>query len=280
MTEANGSPAQPPIPSAQPPTPDTRPVRELFDLTGRVALVTGGSRGLGLEIAHGLGEAGAKVAITARRAEMLEAARAALEAAGVECLATTADVGAPEAARELVAAALDRWGRLDILVNNAGISWGAPAEAMPLDRWQSVLATNATGTFLLSQAAFEPMAARGGGSIVNVASVAGLVGSRPEHLRAAGYSASKGAIVALTRQLAVEWARQGIRVNAIAPSFFPSRLANPIIERHGGELARDVPLGRLGRPGEIKGVVVFLASDAASYVTGQTLAVDGGATAW
>jgi gluconate 5-dehydrogenase len=209
----------------------------------------------------------------------LHATRDELLAAGFDCLALGGDVGTAEAARAMIDAVLKRWGRLDIVVNNAGISWGAPAESMPLDRWEAVLTTNVTGTFLVSQAAFEPLRRRGG-CILNVASVTGLVGTRPEHLRAAGYTASKGAIVALTRQLAVEWAPHGIRVNAIAPGFFPTRMAQPIIDRHGSELVRDVPQGRHGRPGELKGVVVFLCSDAASYITGATLPVDGGAVAW
>jgi gluconate 5-dehydrogenase len=169
---------------------------------------------------------------------------------------------------------------LDIVVNNAGISWGAAAETMPPDSFRKVLDTNATGTFLVSQAAAQQMIARGGGAIVNTASIAGINGSPPEVLRAAGYSASKGAVIALTRQLATEWAQHGIRVNAIAPGFFPSRMTEAVIAHGGERMTRDVPLGRLGRAGELKGVVLFLASDAASYITGQTIIVDGGATAW
>jgi len=255
-------------------------VRELFDLSGRVAVVTGGSRGLGLEIAHGLGEAGAQVAVTARRAEALEAARAELAAAGVDVLALPLDVSVPENAPALIEAVRARFGRLDILVNNSGITWGAPAESMPLDRWRAVIETNVTGLFVLCQAAFPLLAASGRGVIVNLASIAGLVGSRPEHVRVAGYAASKGAVIALTRQLAAEWAPHGIRVNAVAPGFFPSRMSQAVLDRHGAEMARDVPLGRHGRPGELKGVVVFLASDAASFITGHTLPVDGGVTAW
>jgi gluconate 5-dehydrogenase len=259
------------------PTPH---IRDLFDLRGRVALVTGGSRGLGREMAEGLAEAGAMVTITARREQWLAPTEAALRAAGLAVTATVCDVTDPAAVTALVDGIVARHGRLDIVVNNAGVAWGAPAEEMPVERVQEVLATNVAGPFLVSQAAARHMLPRRRGVIVNIASTTGLVGMRPEILRAAGYSAAKGAVIALTRQLAAEWAAQGIRVNAIAPGFFPSRMTEQVIARGEARLRADAPLGRLGRPGELKGVVVFLASDAASYITGQTLAVDGGATAW
>jgi NAD(P)-dependent dehydrogenase (short-subunit alcohol dehydrogenase family) len=255
-------------------------VRELFDLSGRVAVVTGGSRGLGLEIAQGLGEAGAKVLISARRQEWLQPAVDELRAAGLTCQAELADVSRLEDAERLVASALDTFGQLDILVNNAGISWGAPPTEMPLDKWRQVMDVNATGTFLMSQAAGRSMIDRGqGGRIINVASVAGLVGAHPVALDAIGYSASKGAVIALTRDLAVKWARHNILVNAIAPSFFPTRMSQAVLAAHKAEIVRETPLGRLGRTGEIKGAVVFLAAQASSYITGQVIAVDGGTTA-
>ena len=255
-------------------------IRELFDLTGKVALVTGGSRGLGREIAEGLAEAGATVTITARREQWLGPAQEELRAAGLAVTARTCDVTDPAAVRALIDAIVAAHGALDIVVNNAGISWGSPAEEMPVDDFRRVLDTNATGTFLVAQAAARRMIAQGGGAIVNTASITGLVGAPPEVLRAAGYSASKGAVIALTRQLATEWARHGIRVNAIAPGFFPSRMSEGVIAKAGERMSTDVPLGRLGRGGELKGVVAFLASEAASYITGQVLAVDGGATSW
>ncbi len=254
-------------------------VHDLFDLTGKVAIVTGGSRGLGLEMAAGLGEAGARVAVTARRAEWLTPAADGLAEAGIECLPIPADIAESGAAERIVQTVLDRFGRLDILVNNAGISWGAPAERMPVAKWDQVFAVNVSAAFRLCQAAFEPLRAAQPGVIVNVSSVAGAIGTRADVLDAVGYSASKGAVNALTRDLAVKWAPHGIRVNAIAPGFFPTRMSAAIIERHGDAIVARTPLGRLGREGDLKGVIVFLASTASAYVTGQILAVDGGMTA-
>jgi gluconate 5-dehydrogenase len=254
-------------------------VTELFDLAGKIAIVTGGSRGLGYEIAEGLGEAGAKVVITARRAQWLLPAADTLAAKGIDCVAEIADVSVPDQVEGLVRGVLERWGRIDILVNNAGISWGAPPEAMPLEKWQQVLETNVTGPFLMSRAVFPSMAANHHGKIINVVSVAGLLGTPPEVMDAAGYSASKGALVALTRDLAVKWARHGIRVNALAPGFFPTRLSEGLIARHGDRIAAAIPLGRVGHEGELKGAAVFLAAPASDYVTGHVLVVDGGATA-
>ena len=252
----------------------------LFDLRGRVALVTGGSRGLGLVIAEGLAEAGAAVAISARRRQWLDPAAAGLVGRGFPCLAVPADVTEPEQVAALLAATLERFGRLDILVNSAGVSWGAPAEEMPLERWRGVLETNATGTFLACQAAGRHMLGRGGGKIINIASLAGLVGTPEALLSAVGYSASKGAVIALTRDLAVKWAPRGVTVNAIAPGFFPTRMTEAVLRRSEREIVAGIPLGRLGRPDDLKGLAVFLASAASDYLTGQVIALDGGATAW
>lgn len=256
-------------------------VKDLFDLSGKVALVTGGSRGLGLDIATGLGQAGAAVAITARRAQWLTPAEATLTAAGIDCFSTACDVSLPDQAEAVVAAVLERFGRIDVLINNAGISWGEPIETLPLDKWRAVMETNVTGCFLLSRTVGASMMRDGrGGSIVNVASIAGLVGTPADVLDAVGYSASKGAVIAFTRDLAVKWAPRGIRVNAIAPGFFDTRLTTGVLERSRGEIERSTPMGRIGRPGELNGAVIFLASAASSYVTGHVLVVDGGATAW
>jgi gluconate 5-dehydrogenase len=189
------------------------------------------------------------------------------------------DVTHPEAARKLVDVAVEHFGRLDVLVNNAGVSWGAPLEEMPLERWRQVLEVNLTGAFLVTQAAVPVMKAAGWGRIVNVASVAGLVGSPAEILDAVGYAASKGGLIALTRDLAVKLAPFGITVNAVAPGFFPTRMSEKLLERVGDQVVARVPMRRLGQAGDLKGVVVFLASEAARYVTGQVLAVDGGSTA-
>ncbi|MGH2345681.1 MAG: glucose 1-dehydrogenase [Chloroflexota bacterium] len=255
-------------------------VRDLFDLAGKTALITGGSRGLGLEMAHGLGEAGARVTITGRRAQWLEAAEAELRGVGIPCEAVICDVADAEAVAALVEGVVARHRKLDIVINNAGISWGAPAEEMSMERFRAVLDTNVSGAFCVAQAAARHMLSGSGGVLLNTASVAGLAGITPSIMRAAGYHASKGALIALTRQLAVEWAPRGIRVNAIAPGFFPSRMTEGLIAQHAEEMRAAIPMGRLGGSDEIKGVALFLVSDASRYVTGQVVVVDGGALAW
>jgi len=256
-------------------------VRELFDLTGKTAIVTGGSRGLGFQMASALAEAGAALTLTARKADALEGAAAQLRATGVRALAVPGNVSEAGAAEAVVARTLEEFGRIDILINNAGTTWGAPVLDMPLDAWQKVLETNVTGTFLMVQAVGRAMIDAGrGGKIVNVASVAGLVGTDAGVLDAIGYSASKGAVIALTRDLAVKWARHGITVNAIAPGFFPSKMTRWLIEHRGEAVLGTVPMGRLGGEDDLKGAAVFLASRASDFVTGQVLVVDGGATAW
>ena len=255
-------------------------VKDLFDLTGRVALVTGGSRGLGLDMAIGLGEAGASVLITARREQWLTTGEAELRGRGITCATAVCDVSNPEQAAAAVKTAIDRFGRLDVLVNNAGISWGEPIDTMPVEKWRQVMETNATGCFLMSQAAGREMVRAGrGGSIINIASVAGIGGIEADILDAVGYSASKGAVITLTRDLAVKWARNGIRVNAVAPGFFDTRLSHSLLEKTLSKVEQRTPMGRIGKPGELSGVAVFLASPASSYITGQVLAVDGGMTA-
>lgn len=254
-------------------------LHRLFSLSGKVALVTGGSRGLGLEFARGLGGAGAAVAVTARRESWLREAETELKAEGIDAVGIICDVADAAESAAAVRTVLDRWGRVDVLVNNAGISWGAPVESMPLEKWRSVLDTNVTGTFLMAQAVGQEMIRSGtGGSIINIASVAGLVGSHPEVLDAIGYSASKGAVVAFTRDLAAKWARHNIRVNAIAPGYFPTRMSQGVLDKSESLIVQATPMKRVGRSGELMGAAIFLASAASSYVTGQILAVDGGET--
>jgi len=253
----------------------TLTLKQLFDLTGRAAIVTGGSRGLGLEMAEGLAEAGASLMLCARRDEWLQPTLTEMRARGFRVEGMLCDVANAEQVQRVVARTIEVFGAVDILVNNAGISWGAPAAEMPLDRWRQVLDVNLTGAFLFAQATGREMLARGRGSIINVASVAGLVGST-SGFHAAAYSASKAGLIGLTRELAAEWGRDGVRVNAVAPGFFHSRLADQVIEKLEPEITRTNPIPRVGAPGELKGVAVFLASDASTYVTGHTLVVDGG----
>ena len=255
-------------------------VRDLFDLTGKVAVVTGGSRGLGFQMASALAEAGAGLAITARKADELERAAAELRGSGYRALAVPCDVSRPEQIDAAVAQMIEEYGRIDILVNNAGATWGAPALDMPREGWRKVMETNVTGTFLMTQAVGRSMIEAGSpGKIVNIASVAGLVGTSAEVLDAVGYSASKGAVIAMTRDLAVKWAPHGITVNAIAPGFFPSKMTRWLIEHRGDVLRSTIPMGRLGGEDDLKGAVVYLASRASDFVTGTVLVVDGGATA-
>jgi NAD(P)-dependent dehydrogenase (short-subunit alcohol dehydrogenase family) len=250
-----------------------------FDLTGKTAIVTGGGKGIGFQMAEGLAEAGADVVLCARQAERCEQAAAELERLGVRALGLGCDVRDPEQVQAVVARTVGDFGAVDILVNNAGTVWGAPPEDMPLEGWQKVVDVNLTGVFLFSQAAGRAMIDGSGGTIVNIASVAGLHGSPPEITNTVVYHATKGGVIAFTRDLAYKWARNGIRVNAIAPGWFPSDMANFVLDRMGEELKQHIPLGRFGGSSDLKGPVVFLASDASAYVTGHTLVVDGGQSA-
>jgi NAD(P)-dependent dehydrogenase (short-subunit alcohol dehydrogenase family) len=255
-------------------------VRQQFELTGKSAVVTGGSRGLGLEIAQGLGEAGARVLITARRAQWLDPAAAELREQGIDCTGIPCDVTQADQVQQVAQQARERFGRVDILVNNAGVSWGQPFEEVSLERWRMVVETNLTGTFLMTQAVGRGMIEDGGGKILNVASVAGLLGVPETIMQTASYHASKGGVIALTRDLAIKWAKHNISINAVAPGFFPTRMTEHLIATVEDEMRALSPFGRLGREGELKGVAVFLCSAASNWITGQVLAVDGGYTAW
>ena len=255
----------------------TRTIQQLFDLKGKTALVTGGSRGLGLQMAHALGEAGARVMLSARKADELEAAMQELQDAGIDARWIAADCAQEADIHRLGAETLERMGDVDILVNNAGAAWGAPAEDHPLEAWDKVMNLNVRGYFILSQyLAKHSMIGRQRGSIINVASIAGL-GGNPKGMKTIAYNTSKGAVINFTRALAAEWGAYGIRVNAICPGFFPSKMTRGTLEAMGEErLAAGAPLGRLGDDEDLKGLTLLYASDAGKHITGQWLAVDGG----
>lgn len=252
-------------------------IQELFDLTGRVAIVTGGSRGLGEEMAEGLAEAGAALMICARREQWLMPTLDRFKRLGCRIEGMAADVSNPANVQAVIDKTMAAYERVDILVNNAGVSWGAQPEDMPLDKWQKVIDINLTGAFLFAQAAGREMLKQNYGRIINVASIAGLHAAvdGPHY---AAYAASKAGLVGLTRELAASWGRQNIRVNAIAPGFFRSRLADPVLPLAEPSIKATCPIPRIGAEGELKGVCVFLASDASNYITGQTIVVDGGRT--
>jgi gluconate 5-dehydrogenase len=254
--------------------------RQLFDLTGRVALVTGGSIGLGRQVAEGLAQMGAHVVLCARKKQRCDQTAHELEALGVRALGLECDVAKPEHVERVVDTTIAEFKRIDILVNNAGISWGAHFEDMTLADWHKVLETNLTGTFLFSQAAGRRMIVQRNGKIINMASVAGLGGAPAEMVEATAYHASKGAVVTMTKDLACKWARHNIQVNAIAPGWFPTHMSEWVIEHKKDLLLESIPLRRFGSDDDLKGAAIFLASDASAYVTGHVLVVDGGQTAW
>ncbi|MEO5771506.1 MAG: SDR family oxidoreductase [Burkholderiaceae bacterium] len=255
------------------------PVQQLFDLTGQTALVTGGSRGLGLQIAEALGEAGAKILLTSRKAADLEEASALLQDKGIDARWIAADASQPADIERVVAETMERLGRIDILVNNAGATWGAPMESYPLEAWDKVMNLNIRSLFLFAQAVGKAsMLSRRHGRIINIASIAGLAGSLDMQFIA--YGTSKGAVVNFTRTLAGEWGPHGITVNALAPGFFPTRMTRGAIAALGEEkMASAAPLRRLGDDDDLKGAALLFASAAGKHITGQILAVDGGVSA-
>ena len=254
-------------------------VKTLFDLSGRVALITGGSRGLGLQMAEALGEMGAKVAITARKQSELDEALAHLKGLGIEAAAWACDIGKREQIAPLADAVIARFGKVDILVNNAGATWGAPAEDHPIEGWDKLVNVNLTGAFILSQQiAKKSMIPAGWGRILNTASIAGLTASDPRVVKTVAYNATKHGLVGLTRQCAAEWGRYGITVNAICPGFFPSKMTHATLDATGEKILELTPTGRFGNEEDLKGLAVLLASEASRHITGQAIAVDGGAT--
>ncbi|MEW6371448.1 MAG: SDR family oxidoreductase [Pseudomonadota bacterium] len=258
-----------------------RTTQELFSLQGKTALVTGGSRGLGLQMAEALGEQGARLVLSSRKQEELDAAVAHLASKGIEATAIACDLSQEANVQPFVEEALRRLGQIDILINNAGASWGAPAEEHPLEAWDKVMNLNVRSIFLVSQMVGKlSMIPRRYGRIVNISSIAGLAGNPPGTMSTIAYNTSKGAIVNFTRALAGEWGRHGITVNSIAPGFFPSKMTKGVLSTIGADtLAKDAPLGRLGDDEDLKGAVVLFASDAGKHITGQILAVDGGVSA-
>ncbi len=252
-------------------------VKQLFDLAGKVALITGGSRGLGLQMAEALGEMGVRVAITARKAAELKEAEAHLAKLGIEVLTVTNDLSKFEQIPAMVDAVLARFGAIDILVNNAGATWGAPAEDYPAEAWHKVMNLNINAMFFLSQEVGRRcMIPRRSGKIINIASVAGLSGSPPD-MTTIAYNTSKGGAVNFTRALASEWGKYNINVNAICPGFFPSKMSQGLLEKIEKGVIASTPLHRLGGEEDLKGTVVFLACEASRHITGQYVAVDGGA---
>lgn len=258
-----------------------RTTQQLFNLSGKTALVTGGSRGLGLQIAEALGEQGARIVLSSRKQSDLDEAVAHLEERGIEASAIAADLSQEAAIAPLVAETLKRLGHIDILINNAGATWGAPAEDYPLEAWDKVMNLNIRSIFLLSQAVGkQSMIPRKYGRIVNVASIAGLAGNSPGAMQTIAYNTSKGALVNFTRTLAGEWGPYGITVNALAPGFFPSKMSKGVLEKFGKDaLTKDTPLQRLGDDEDLKGAALLFASDAGKHITGQILAIDGGVSA-
>ncbi len=258
-----------------------RTSQELFSLAGKTALVTGGSRGLGLQMAEALGEQGARIVLSARKQAELDEAVAHLKARGVDASAIAADLSDDAQVQPVVDEAMRRLGHIDILINNAGASWGAPAEDYPVEAWDKVMNLNIRSIFLVTQAVGKAsMIPRKYGRIINISSIAGLAGNPPGTMKTLAYNTSKGAVVNFTRTLAGEWGAYGITVNSIAPGFFPSKMTKGVLASIGAEaLAKEAPLGRIGDDEDLKGATLLFASDAGKHITGQTLAVDGGVSA-
>lgn len=254
-------------------------VLDLFNLTGKTAIVTGGGRGLGAQIARGFAEAGANVVLCSRKVDTCIEMSKELEALGVRSIGLACDVTKPEDVKRVVQETLEQFGAIDILVNNSGATWGTPVTEMPFEAWQKVMDVNVNGTFLMSQEVGKVMIQQGGGKIINIASVAGLGGTNPRFMDTIGYNTSKGAVITFTKDLAVKWGQHNINVNAIAPGFFPTKMTNVVIENGHDYILDATPLKRLGSDEDLKGVALFLASKASDYVTGDIVLVDGGMAA-
>ncbi|TMU87376.1 glucose 1-dehydrogenase [Bacillus sp. BHET2] len=253
-------------------------VNDLFNLSGKVAIVTGGGRGLGKQIAIGFAEAGANIVLCSRNVEACEEVKKELEDIGVQSMAVKCDVTNPIDVQHVVDETKRVFGRIDILVNNSGASWGAPAEEMPLEAWNKVINVNVNGTFIMSQSVGKLMLEQKEGKIINIASVAGLQGTDPRYMDAIGYSTSKAAVINFTKDLAVKWGPRGIHVNAIAPGFFPTKMSKGILSHAGEAILDGTPLNRFGTEDDLKGAALFLAASASDFVTGAVIVVDGGSS--
>jgi NAD(P)-dependent dehydrogenase (short-subunit alcohol dehydrogenase family) len=251
-------------------------IKDLFDLTGKTAIITGGGRGLGEQMAEGLAEAGANIVLCSRKKEACQQVADRLATTGVKTLALACDISQPEDIKNVVHQTIEKFGRIDILINNSGATWGAPVEEMPLEAWQKVMNINVTGTFLMSQEAGKEMIKQKAGKIINIASIAGLGGTDPQYMDTIGYNTSKGAVITFTKDLAVKWGQHNIQVNAIAPGFFPTKMSGAIMEQGKDYFLSQTPLKRFGSEADLKGASVFLASAASNYITGDILTVDGG----
>lgn len=251
-------------------------VLDLFKLDGKTAIVTGGGRGLGAQIARGFAEAGANVVLCSRKADACIEMSEALTALGVKSIGLACDVTNPEDVQNVVKETINEFGKIDILVNNSGASWGEKVVDMPIEAWEKVMDVNVKGTFLMSQEVGKVMIEQGGGKIINIASVAGLGGTDPRFMDTIGYNTSKGAVITFTKDLAAKWGQHNIHVNAIAPGFFPTKMSHVLIERGKDYLLNATPLNRFGSEEDLKGAAIFLASKASDYVTGDILLVDGG----
>jgi NAD(P)-dependent dehydrogenase (short-subunit alcohol dehydrogenase family) len=251
-------------------------VKEMFDLSGKVAIVTGGGKGIGQKMAEGMAEAGAHIVLCSRKVEKCQQVAQEISRLGVKTLAMRCDVKSSKEIQAVVDETIRVFGRLDILVNNSGANWGATPEEYPLEGWQKVIETNLNGVFLFSQIAGRAMIGQKSGNIINITSIMGVVGTESEVADAVAYSASKGAVITFTKDLAAKWAKHNIRVNAIAPGWFPTDMSKWVVENHGEKLLAHIPMRRFGEGDELKGATVFLASAASKYVTGVILPVDGG----
>ncbi|MCK7544404.1 SDR family oxidoreductase [Marinobacter bryozoorum] len=253
-------------------------LKQLFDLTGKVAVITGGSRGLGLQMAEALGELGAKLVISARKQHELDDAQKHLEGQGIEVMTIAADMSKRETIPGFVDQVIERFGTIDILVNNAGATWGAPAEDHPDEAWDKVMNLNVDATFFLTREVGKRcMIPRKSGKVITTASIAGLSGN-PEGMSTIAYNTSKGANVNFTRALASEWGKYNINVNSICPGFFPSKMANGLLDAMGEKMLERIPLNRFGGEEDMKGLIALLATEAGRHITGQNIAIDGGTT--